>query len=100
LPLRVLKENCAEIESSYWLNVVILDKVVDVVALTIALQDAEIETRPLFSPVESFPYFSETADCKVSKTMHKRGICLPSFPDLTNSELNKICQIIRGYYAN
>ena len=41
-------------------------------------------------------YLEEKYDCPVSEDISRRIACLPLYPDLTNDEVLKICEIIKG----
>ena len=54
----------------------------------------KVEHRPLFTPVCNFSFYENCYDQKVAEDIYRRGICLPSFPDLRKRQLKKICNII------
>lgn len=83
--------------SSYWM--------VAVLALTKAKRDGlrdylksnAIETRPMFCPVHKMPAFYSTNPFPVAERLSRRGLYLPSYPDLSKKDVEIICNLIRGY---
>ena len=84
---------------SYWMNSVILNcdqEQRD--EFRKYLQDNGIDTRPLFYPVHTMPMYSKRYEMhKVAEDISRRGINIPSYPDLTGDELNYIIDTILGY---
>lgn len=64
------------------------------------LQEAGIESRPLWKPMHiqpvfnSYPYFGEGN----AEHIFEMGICLPSGSDLSRLEQEEICNVIAGLY--
>jgi len=59
------------------------------------LRKEGVDTRPMFYPINDMPpYFSEEI-FPCSRTLSKYGLMLPSFPELKEEEINKICSIIK-----
>lgn len=61
------------------------------------LSNNGIETRPFFFPAHTMPmYFDEKRSEKfpVAEALSKRGINLPSYPSLTEKEVDEICNLI------
>ena len=64
------------------------------------LKKAGIETRPVFYPVHTMPMYSQQyRKLPVSEKIGWRGINLPSFPGLTDEEIDYITDNIREYYG-
>jgi perosamine synthetase len=84
---------------SYWMNSVILncnqeqrDEFRDY------LSSKGIDTRPLFYPVHTMPMYSKKYEMhKVAEDISRRGFNIPSYPDLSEDELNYIIDTILGY---
>jgi pyridoxal phosphate-dependent aminotransferase EpsN len=62
------------------------------------LEEANIESRPVWRPMHSQPLYSA---CKrfggsVSEELHRRGICLPSSSSLAKEDQLRVVNIIRG----
>ena len=86
--------------SNYWLTSIIVDpeKTNGVTRedLRLALDKANIESRPLWKPMHlqpvfnSCPYYGE----KVSETLFSNGLCLPSGSSLTENDLERVVEVI------
>ena len=87
--------------SNYWLTSILIDpektkgRTREDVRLT--LEDANIESRPLWKPMHLQPVF---ADCPfygngLSDRLFELGLCLPSGSNLTEDDLNRVTEIIR-----
>lgn len=54
-----------------------------------------IETRPVFTPLTKMPPWSGFyGDFPQSEDLHNKGICLPSYPELEEKDVEYICNII------
>jgi len=61
------------------------------------LKESKVETRPLFHPAHTMPVFKSAEVFPVAESISKRGMNLPSFPDLTREEVVRICTSIKEY---
>jgi dTDP-4-amino-4,6-dideoxygalactose transaminase len=88
-----------EFFSNYWLTCVIVDpKVAGFTRedLRLAMEKANIETRPLWKPMHLQPVFA-TAPAYVngvSEDLFNKGLCLPSSPILSTDDLNRVVQVL------
>jgi dTDP-4-amino-4,6-dideoxygalactose transaminase len=66
----------------------------------LALEAANIEARPVWKPLHLQPAFAgaRARGGKVAEGLFDRGLCLPSGSALTESNLERICAIIRGLH--
>ena len=91
---------------NFWLSAIILDKDSKVTPLQIieALEKENIESRPIWKPMQLQPVF---ADCdfitlnesgSVSEDIFNRGVCLPSDTKMTREEQAKVIEIINGLF--
>ena len=88
-------------DTTHWLSCITLD-----LAKTTAttedvcrkLEDANIESRPLWKPMHLQPLFrsAEAVGGSVSEKLFHTGLCLPSGPNLTEEKHRQISQIIRN----
>lgn len=86
-----------------WLSVIQLsdDCPVKPLDVMLALEKGDIESRPVWKPMHLQPVF---AGCdyidngNVSETLFNRGVCLPSDTKMTEEDLVRICEIIRGLW--
>lgn len=86
--------------ANYWLTAIIVDKNetngICREAIRLALEQADIESRPLWKPMhlqpifEKYPYYGNN----VALTLFENGLCLPSGSNLTNIDRNRIKQVV------
>ncbi len=114
-----LKEPAKKFCSNFWLTTLTIDPAefgADREAVRLALEEENIESRPLWKPMHLQPCFSTAAvqsskfkvqsyppahPCPVyggavSEALFERGLCLPSGTTLTTIQLERICDIVRG----
>ncbi|MBS6396184.1 MAG: aminotransferase class I/II-fold pyridoxal phosphate-dependent enzyme [Clostridiales bacterium] len=86
-----------------WLSVIQLADECPVKPLDVmvALEQGDIESRPVWKPMHMQPVF---AGCDyidnggVAATLFRRGVCLPSDTKMTEEDLERVCEIIRGLW--
>jgi len=63
------------------------------------LDTKSIETRPTFYPVHTMPMFSNQHNkFPIAEDIALRGINLPSYPTISNEDLNYICNEIKNFF--
>jgi perosamine synthetase len=84
---------------SYWMNSVIFDcNQEQRDQFRNYLSEKGIDTRPLFYPIHTMPMYSlRYQSHKVSENISRRGFNIPSYPDLTEEQLEYICNTILSY---
>jgi perosamine synthetase len=82
--------------SSYWIVSMLTASKAQKEELVQVLASANIETRPFFWPIDRLPFYQEGL-FPVTQDIAFRGINLPSYPDLTEEQLNYICDQILTY---
>ena len=82
--------------SSYWMCAVLFDSKDEKESIINALEKANIETRPFFTPIDELPFYKKVEDCPHAKGVSARGLNLPSFPALKKIEQDRIIEIIRN----
>ena len=92
--------------SNYWLTCIVVDpeKTGGVTRedVRLALEKANIESRPLWKPMHlqpvfsSCPYYGE----KVSETLFDHGLCLPSGSSLSESDLERVVDVLQCELSN
>jgi perosamine synthetase len=97
LPVQVHNEDpgCTH---SYWMISILAD---ERDSLRDFLANAGVETRPFFYPVHQLPMYTmmeSGRSCPIAEQISARGMNLPSFPDLTQAEVEFICQQITAFY--
>ena len=89
--------------SNYWLTSIVIDpeKTAGVTSedIRLALEKANIESRPLWKPMHLQPVFSSCPyyGGKVSETLFNNGLCLPSGSSLTETDLERVIDIMYSY---
>lgn len=56
------------------------------------MQQRGVDTRKIFYPITEMPYYKSSKDFPISKELSEYGISLPSFPELTNAEIDHVCE--------
>lgn len=91
---------------NFWLSAIILDKDSKVTPLQIieALEKDNIESRPIWKPMQLQPVFADrdfitlNENGSVSEDIFSRGVCLPSDTKMTREEQAKVIEIIKGLF--
>ena len=96
----VFKEPDANFFSNHWLSAIVLKSFEQREALRLALEQENIESRPLWKPMhlqpvfQNYPYYGT----KVSEALFEKGLCLPSGSNLTASDLERIQQVLLRFF--
>jgi perosamine synthetase len=61
------------------------------------LKSKKIESRPFFYPLNELPPYKEEKEFKNSANLSRNGINLPSFNELSNQEIKKVCDEIKFF---
>jgi perosamine synthetase len=86
-----------EVHHSYWMFTILVKDSAERERVRKALSEQGIETRPMFYPVHTMPMYSARYQKHpVSERIAWRGINLPSYPDLEESQVRQISEIIRN----
>lgn len=90
LPVEPHRPAHANIVHSFWMYSLLLpDGTRD--AVMAALAEEGIETRPAFYPVHTMPMYSQRYERhRVAEEVARRGINLPSWPDLTPAQVERV----------
>jgi len=100
LPVTVHEES-SEVRHSYWMCSVLIDDAAQREPLRAYLTEKGIETRPLFYPVHTMPMYSEKYQRHpVAEGLGWRGINLPSWPGLSEEQVQYVCRQLREYPWN
>lgn len=91
----------SDFNSNYWLTCIVIDS--DKVGFTreelrLRMERENIETRPLWKPMHLQPVF---ADCpyygdNTEGRLFDNGLCLPSGPTLTDEDIERVAEVIKG----
>lgn len=77
--------------SSYWIVGV---RIKNRSLVEYELEDAEIEFRPMFRPVNHNPPYHNNISFPVSETISSEVLLLPTYCELTNKEIKEVCDIV------
>ena len=83
-----------------WLSVIQIAEDCPVKPLNVmmALEQGDMESRPVWKPMHLQPVFAECDYIdygRVSETLFNRGVCLPSDTKMSETDLERVCGIIR-----
>lgn len=87
-------------EPNYWLTCITLHGLVRPIDVMRALEDQQIECRPIWKPMHMQPYYEScpVVGCPVAESIFENGVCLPSDTKMTDEQLNEVCDIIKGLW--
>lgn len=90
--------------ANYWLSAITIDSTktngITADTLRLALEAANIESRPLWKPMhlqpifEHYPYYGTN----VAETLFEKGLCLPSGSNLTDEDRERIASVIASVF--
>ena len=92
---------------NYWLSCITLKKVSKIkpIDIILALEQENIESRPIWKPMHIQPYYSKFEffnhnedGVSISEEIFERGLCLPSDTKMTEEDINKVINIIKGLF--
>jgi perosamine synthetase len=81
----------------YWMYSLLVedDFPIDRDGLRAALREAGIETRPFFHPLHTLPPYEQGLSLPVCEDLARRGLNLPSGPDISPEEIERVCHELR-----
>ena len=93
-------------ESNYWLSVMTIKEGPKVTPLDImiALENENIESRPVWKPMhmqpffEKYKFFTSLDRGSISEDLFNRGICLPSDTKMNEEDIKDILSIIERLF--
>jgi dTDP-4-amino-4,6-dideoxygalactose transaminase len=90
--------------ANYWLSAITIDatktKGITRETLRLALENENIESRPLWKPMHLQPIFANYPyyGANIAKTLFETGLCLPSGSNLTKEDRNRIKTVIKQVF--
>lgn len=98
LPIKV-HDAIGDVKHTYWMVSIVCDIIEDRDNLREYLKQAGVETRPTFYPIHTMPMYStKYQKLPNAERIGWSGINLPSYPELTDDELDYICTKIREFF--
>lgn len=85
------------LDSSYWLVSMLAKSTAHKDKIRAALKDDNIDSRPVFYCAHEMPMLSPTSadvSLPIGEDISARGFSLPSYPGLTQTDIERICNII------
>jgi len=84
-------------EPNYWLSCMTLNSNIRPIDVMEALEEENIESRPIWKPMHMQPFFAEYdfIGDGVSEKIFEHGICLPSDTKMMDDDLERIVDIIK-----
>ena len=84
-----------------WLTCMVMDREITGVSpdrLRLILEEAGVESRPLWKPMHMQPAFREhrIIGSGVAETLYANGLCLPSGSTLTDGQINRVCDLVEA----
>jgi perosamine synthetase len=99
-----LTEFQAEIEGmrhSHWMVSCLVEKATSRDGLRESLKRKGIETRPVFYPIHSMPMYARSfRRMPVADDIASRGLNLPSYPTLENSQVLEVCNAVEEFLTD
>jgi len=81
----------------YWLYTILVDEMiakVSVFEIMKKLNEAKVDTRPVFLPVHKQPIYLTGQSLPVSENISSQGLSLPSSPEISDHDIKQICDVI------
>ena len=97
----LFSEPSADFYSNHWLSAIVIDPEKTggktSTDLRLALESANIESRPLWKPMHLQPIFrsAEQVITGVSDRLFDQGLCLPSGSAMTREDVDRVVAVIR-----
>lgn len=88
-------------KNGYWMPTFVVDKDIsfDRDAFMQACHDQNIDARVFFWPLTMMPMFEDKPENTVSYGLYSRAMNLPSYPDITTDEQDRVIAIIRDFLS-
>lgn len=87
-------------EPNYWLSSMILTGSIRPINVMEALEKENIESRPVWKPMHMQPFFEkyDFVGGGISEKLFKNGVCLPSDTKLSDKDLERVVNVIKGLW--
>lgn len=85
--------------SSRWLTTALLPDDISPLNVVKALEDENIESRPIWKPMHMQPIFADTkvsGGGSVSKSIFERGLCLPSGDGMSDALVEEVASLVKS----
>lgn len=87
-------------EPNCWLSCITVKGKVTPLDIMMALEMENIESRPIWKPMHMQPFFEgyDFIGEGVSEKIFENGVCLPSDTKMTDEDINRVVEIIKGLW--
>lgn len=87
-------------EPNYWLSAITLNGKIRPIDVMQELEKERIESRPVWKPMHMQPFFEkyDFVGTNVSEKLFGNGVCLPSDTKITEDQLKRVVNIIKGLW--
>ncbi|MDP7991748.1 DegT/DnrJ/EryC1/StrS family aminotransferase [Bacillus sp. MHSD_36] len=87
-------------EPNYWLSSMTLNGKIRPIDVMEALEKENIESRPVWKPMHLQPFFEkyDFVGTDISERLFENGVCLPSDTKMTDKDLARVVEIIKGLW--
>lgn len=87
-------------EPNYWLSCITLHGKVTPLDVIVALEKENIESRPIWKPMHMQPVYEnyDYIGNGISQQIYETGVCLPSDTKMSDEDLARVCEVIRGLW--
>ncbi|MDR0606681.1 MAG: aminotransferase class I/II-fold pyridoxal phosphate-dependent enzyme [Bacteroidales bacterium] len=88
-------------QPNYWLTCIILSEPFKPRMVIEALEEANIESRPIWKPMHLQPVFQDYdyIGGDVAQRLFETGVCLPSDTKMTDEDLSRVVEVIRQVFV-
>ncbi len=98
--ITVMQNPTENFESNFWLTCILVDSRQTGITregIRLAMEAANIETRPLWKPLHLQPIFQQAPfyGNGTSEQLFNIGLCLPSGPTLTDEDIERVVKVIK-----
>jgi perosamine synthetase len=84
---------------SHWMVAFLLENAVERDPLRQWLESRGVETRPAFYPIHTMPMYAQRFQAHLnSEDIGRRGINVPSWPGLSDDDVDYTCEAIRSFF--
>jgi len=96
----LFEEPSSDYYSNHWLSAILLASFEQREALRLHLENANIESRPLWKPMHLQPVFKKYRyyGTNISEDLFNRGLCLPSGSNLTDEDRHRIQLGMKSFF--
>lgn len=95
-----INKSTNQLLSNRWLTTIVTKSFEQREAIRLALEEQNIEARPLWKPMhlqpifKAYPYYGD----RLSEQLFEKGLCLPSGSNMTEEQLLRVINIIKSLF--